>query len=271
LKFRCNKPNFQRGKNVLKIRMKAPKNRKWHYLRVVALSLALFGLTHCDNEPYNYLEEYSRYTSTERISIYTVDFAIAVPNNYYSHPRPMPLVLALHYGGTVTEDSGVNLLAELVLPALGELEAIFVAPVSPSQTTWISTPCERVIFGLIDTIKTYMQVDPAKIIITGYSMGANGVWYYVNKYPNYFATALPVSGNPGGLTLNNLGATPIYAIHSKADEVFLYDNVKTAIEALQAQGVNVHLKTVTSAGHYETTKFAKPLRTLLSWIKTQLQ
>lgn len=239
-------------------------------LTALGILFYLMRLEQCETEEYDYRAYYSRYTSTEQIGTMPVDFAIAVPNSYYYHPRPMPLVVALHYGGTVTDSSGLWILAELVLPAWGELEAIFVAPVSPALTNWTSSACEKAIFGLLDTIQSNMQIDPKKIIITGYSMGGTGTWYYVNKYPTYFAVAVPISGSLEGLNLSNLGATPIYAIHSQADTVISYATVKERIEALQSLGLNVQLKSVKSYGHYEVTKFVKPLKDLLPWIKQQL-
>lgn len=240
------------------------------FLPLSFLLLLTMILPGCEAEEYNYLEEYSRYTATEHIGVNTVRFAIAVPNKYYAHPSPTPLVLALHYGGTVSDSSGLWILSELVLPALGELEAICVAPVSPAQTSWTTSICERVIFGLLDTIINNMEIDTRKIIITGYSMGATATWYYVNKYSNFFTAALPVSGDPTVLNLNNLGETPIYAIHSQADEVIPYEPVKNLINTLQAQGMNVQLKTVKSYSHNSVTRFAKPLRELLPWLRQQL-
>lgn len=248
---------------VLKIKCQA--------LIALGLLLPLLQLEQCETEEYDYRAYYSRYTSTEQIGTIPVNFAIAVPNFYYSNPRPMPLILALHYGGTVTDSSGLWILAELVLPALGELDAIFVAPVSPALTNWTSSACEKAIFGLLDTISSNMQIDPAKIIITGYSMGGTATWYYVNKYPTYFAAALPISSNPADLDLGNLGSTPIYAIHSQADEVISFDLVKARIEALQNLGLDVQLKAVKSYSHYDVTKFVKPLKELLPWIKQQLR
>src|SRR2546422_3372891 len=56
----------------------------------------------------------------------TIQYAISIPANY-SPSRPVPLVLALHYGGN-PNGAGRGVLTLLVGPALAELGAIIVAP-----------------------------------------------------------------------------------------------------------------------------------------------
>jgi len=76
---------------VLKIKCQA--------LIALGLLLPLLQLEQCETEEYDYRAYYSRYTSTEQIGTIPVNFAIAVPNFYYSNPRPMPLILAIALWG----------------------------------------------------------------------------------------------------------------------------------------------------------------------------
>src|SRR5215510_9616724 len=55
-----------------------------------------------------------------------IRYAISIPSNY-SPSRPVPLVLALHYGGD-PNGAGRGVLSLLIGPALAELGAIIVAP-----------------------------------------------------------------------------------------------------------------------------------------------
>src|SRR5262247_1650350 len=54
-----------------------------------------------------------------------VHYAISVPREY--HREPVPLILALHFGGD-PQGAGHAMLQILIQPALGELGAIVVAP-----------------------------------------------------------------------------------------------------------------------------------------------
>ena len=81
-----------------------------------------------------------------------------------------PLVLVMHYAGTPTRFYGRPLLEELVEPAFRPLHAVYVAPESINGQ-WHTEENEAFVMRLIDTlIKTY-DVDSARIIVTGYSMG----------------------------------------------------------------------------------------------------
>src|SRR5690349_601131 len=54
-----------------------------------------------------------------------VHYAISVPRGY--HGEPVPLILALHFGGD-PQGAGHAMLEILIQPALGDLGAIIVAP-----------------------------------------------------------------------------------------------------------------------------------------------
>jgi predicted esterase len=45
---------------------------------------------------------------------------------------------------------------------------------------------------VMDDLVTNQQGDPQRIYITGFSMGGSGTWEFIQKYPGYFAAALPM-------------------------------------------------------------------------------
>ena len=54
-------------------------------------------------------------------------YTIALPHNHAAD-QPAPLILALHFAGHGSPFYGKLILTELVEPALGQLDAIIVAP-----------------------------------------------------------------------------------------------------------------------------------------------
>jgi predicted peptidase len=66
--------------------------------------------------------------------------------------------------------------------------------------------------GIIDTLiaATGSHIDPARIYITGLSMGGMGTMHMVQLYPGFFAAAITA---PGGL---NSGQVPNYADYATA-------------------------------------------------------
>src|SRR5262245_54650272 len=82
-----------------------------------------------------------------------VRYAISIPANY-SASRPVPLILALHFGGSPV-GAGTSLLGILVRPALEELGAIIVAPDSV-RGQWNTSENERAVNALLDgVLKSY--------------------------------------------------------------------------------------------------------------------
>ena len=56
-------------------------------------------------------------------------------------------------------------------------------------------------------------IDIDKIIITGHSRGAIGVWHMIGEYGDYFSAAVPVScSNETNLNVENMKNVPIWAL-----------------------------------------------------------
>ena len=73
----------------------------------------------------------------------SIHYAISVPRDY--HREPVPLILALHFGGD-PRGAGHAMLQILIQPALGVLGAVIVAPDS-LDGRW-STPANELAAGL---------------------------------------------------------------------------------------------------------------------------
>ena len=142
----------------------------------------------------------------------------------------MPIIIFLH---GYTENMGMSILKNITIckyvasnEAFKVGKFIFVAPLTNSGWN------EGNIKKLIDSKVEEYKINKKRIIITGHSMGGNAVWHLVNKYPNYFAAAMPMSYPPyetdsskTGCSyytkpfadVNNFKTTPIYAIHGEDD------------------------------------------------------
>src|SRR5688572_12387754 len=97
-----------------------------------------------------------------------IRYAIAIPAGY-SSSKPVPLVLALHFGGNPA-GAGSGVLNILVRPALEELGAIIVAPDSVGGQ-WTTAENERAVNLLLDGVLNSYNIDRKKIVVTGFIMG----------------------------------------------------------------------------------------------------
>ena len=118
-----------------------------------------------------------------------------VPENISRKPA---LVVFLHGSG---ECGSPNSMLNTGLPkfmnngSLDNYDAIFIAP-NTASCSWSSDAASTK--DLIDYVIKEYNVDTNHIIITGHSLGGNGTWNMISKYPGFFSAAVPVSGCPTG-------------------------------------------------------------------------
>ena len=191
-----------------------------------------------------------------------VRYAIASPANY-SASTPVPLVLALHYGGS-PNGAGSGVLNILVRPALQELGAIIVAPDS-IRGDWATAENDLAVNALLEGVLKSYNIDPKKIAVTGFSMGGAGTWHFASKYPDRFSAAIPVAGRP---TPSAEGwRVPVLAIHSRNDEVVPIGPAEARIAELKKTGMRAEMIVLTGISHYQTNRFVDGLQKAVPWLK----
>jgi predicted peptidase len=192
-------------------------------------------------------------------------YSIAIPDSY-TGTEPVPLVLALHYGGEVTPYYGKRMLTQLVEPALRELGAIIVAP-DCNAGNWTEARAEKDVLDLLAELGRTYNIDSDKILITGYSLGGMGTWHLAARHQDLFAAALVMAGRPGQEALGTQWKIPLYVIHSRLDQVVPLAPTEQAVEQLKARGVAVELVIVEGISHYESHRFKRHLKAAVPWIR----
>ena len=213
-----------------------------------------------DNSPYNISDASITEGSTEMY------YSLAVRKNYDADEVPVVLVLALHYGGETHSQFGREFLDAVILPAYEKLRCIVVAPVAPLESGWANATTDKIVMKLMAQIQDEYNIDPERILVTGYSLGGIGTWYFAAKHPDYFTAAIPMSGSIPG-NVNPIDALPpTYVIHSSTDEVFPFEDVEEAVQNLKDKKLNVRLKVVDSVSHYNTPGFVIYLEDTIEWL-----
>ena len=101
-----------------------------------------------------------------------------------------------------------------------------------------SAPGEALI-ALIENMIANHQVDPARIYVTGISMGGAGSWGVALRRPDLIAAAIPLSGHtPDRTTMRSLidSKLPVWAHHVPGDENNPYDETSSDVVALAEDG-----------------------------------
>jgi len=191
-----------------------------------------------------------------------IHYAISIPAGA-APSSPVPLILALHFGGD-PRGAGQAVLEILVEPALAEIGAIIVAPDSLAGD-WETPENDRAVNQLLDAVIKSYSIDTKRIAVTGFSMGGKGTWYYAQKYPQRFSAAIPVAGFPPASAAG--WRMPVFAVHSRNDEVAPFGPTVERIQELNKNGVNAELVSLTGISHFQTNRFVDGLRKAVPWLK----
>ena len=191
-------------------------------------------------------------------------YTISVPHGYVSE-KSVPLILVLHYAGHGIPFYGEMILQEIIKPALGELDPIIVSPDCPAKY-WHQPESEQLIFDLLNTIQEKYNIDPERILITGYSLGGMGTWHYAGRYPERFTAAIVMAGAPPEEALGFDWRIPLMVIHGRDDEVLPLHETQEIVMQLEKQGVDIEFRILENVTHYETSYFVVALRNAIPWL-----
>jgi len=184
---------------------------------------------------------------------------------------PRPLIVSLHYGGPVSPWYGRGLLESVVTPALQELGAIFVAPDCAAER-WIEPVGVNAINAAVDWISTQFAVDMTRTALVGYSKGGIGTWALTERFPEKFSCGVVMAGAPPP-SLDPERArrwsTPLYIIHAEQDELIPLAPTADMAATLAAAGAPVNIEILPGVSHFETHRFATPLRAAAPWLRAQ--
>jgi dienelactone hydrolase len=197
------------------------------------------------------------------------EFALVEPAAGAAAPTEAPgLVLALHGAG---------------VDALGH-----AASYSPQPDFWICAPTNRRPFGFdwqdwgrrdaYDALTTALArsgADPARVMLTGHSMGGHGVWHLGGNDPDRFAALAPSAAwrsfdtygsRPAGRLadlwrgadatsdtsrlLGNLAQLPVFIVHGTADDNVPVSEARAMEQDLRAAGGAPQVHYAAGAGHW---------------------
>ncbi len=160
-------------------------------------------------------------------------YAQWLPDGYGAGDAKWPLLVFLHGAGEV----GGNLDAVLrngppKLAAAGrKFPFILVAPQSP-HLLWNPLEVNAFTEELVKTLK----VDPARVWITGLSMGGNGTWMAASIRPDLYAAAVPICGWGDFFMVRGLTRLPIWAFHGAKDPIVPAAKTQELIDSMKFAG-----------------------------------
>jgi len=161
---------------------------------------------------------FSKYTdpnSNDFLELYTF-----VPENA---AKNMPLIVFLHGDGEIGQSYLLEHIAlvDNAKEIYGEeFPFIAIAPCK-RQKSWCEYQVPRTVLSLIDdTIQRY-EIDPEKVIITGFSSGAMGAWYMITNHTELFSCCVPIScPNEYPILYHKIKDIPIWGFVGEKEEYY---------------------------------------------------
>ena len=150
-----------------------------------------------------------------------------------------PLLVSLHgSGGRGSKKWQGNCAANKVLsqPAMRQKYPCYIiAPTVGRNERWAGAP----LAALTELIKSSLKkhaIDPARIYVTGQSMGGAGTYSAILTEPHLFAAAVPVCGRGQPDQAKKIIHLPIWIFHGEKDSVVPTRHSREMVEALKKAG-----------------------------------
>lgn len=205
-------------------------------------------------------------------------YAVLVPDDYDAG-RPRPLLVFLH--GSGTDERALDSFRALVPSGW-----LAVAPRARGTSHAYTTPeAQRDIAEVLEDVQQQYAIDPARVVLAGFSMGGYGVLRTQFEHPGRFRALVVVSGHPAIASrfgfgddqpdfldparLKSFRGLPVFVTHGQADRNCPYELATQLVQALRGAGAVVEFASDPVRGHEApSTETLARLQTWLAAITT---
>lgn len=211
-----------------------------------------------------------------------ITYYLYVPHNY-DRKRSYPLLLFLHGVGERWNDTetakqnSATLLTKPYIRALSDHTSgkqktllqdrwpcFVVVPQIMDNQRWVNAspasgsytrleePSDdlQMVKDIVDHLQAeYTNIDATRRYITGFSMGGQGTWDAIERWPDYFAAAVPVSGASDPAYASTLVHLPIWTFQGDQDSVVAIDGTRKMVAAISAIGGHPRFTEIPGADH----------------------
>ncbi|HXG64039.1 MAG TPA: prolyl oligopeptidase family serine peptidase [Blastocatellia bacterium] len=184
-----------------------------------------------------------------------VPYRMYVPKSY-DDSTARPLVLLLH--GALGDERYYfsGLFDPEVIKGEAERRGVILAGVNGrGRLSGYQGPGLEDSFEVINAVTRDYKIDPARIYVTGHSMGGLGTWLMAAHRPEMFAAIAPVSsGAPGTADafaplLEKIKDIPVLVVHGGKDGIVTPARSRDAVAAAKKAGLRVEYLEAPEADH----------------------
>lgn len=201
--------------------------------------------------------------------------------------RRYPLVIFLHGSGERGSDNEAQLKWGVMNFAsdynMKMYPAYVIAPQCPLNISWANTtrskngetslqtspsrPMQLLMETINDIIKKF-HVDTNRIYITGLSMGGYGTFDALERYPHFFAAAVPVCGTGDVSRAASIAHVPIWMFGGAGDPTVNPNGLYDMVNALRKAGAQPGFTQYPGVGHFSwIAAYNDPM--MMEWLFSQ--
>jgi|SRR5215213_3762650 len=214
---------------------------------------------------------------TRAARVGSTDYAYQVHVPAGAGPSP-PVIVFLHgighrgAGGLLPRTGASN---ALVRRYLSRVPALILLPQCREGVYWSNPSMDEMVMTALSQTESEFGADPARLYVTGVSMGGYGVWSVAGQHPGRFAAVVSIcGGSPLRVgerfkpVAEKIGKTPVWIFHGADDRVVPVAESRQMAAALEAVGGNVKYSEYPGVGHSVWTKVLAE-RELMPWLLSQ--
>ena len=134
-----------------------------------------------------------------------------------------PLVIFLHGSGERGSDNELQVAGNRGAVIWSEPEeqaerpCYVLAPQAEADGSFTIPSFEAAFIAFLKQFLAENPVDAGRVYLTGLSMGGTGSWYYLCKYPAFWAAAAPIASTGDPTVLYNAKDIPMWTFHGVDD------------------------------------------------------
>jgi predicted peptidase len=228
----------------------------------IAAAATCFVLTGAAQTSPNTKMQTAQHFQAQTTHTIELNYLLFLPVGYKADTgKKWPLILFLHGAG----ERGSDIWKVAVhgppkhVATHPDFPFIVVSPQCPEGRIWSNES----LLALLEEVMAHHAVDPARVYLTGLSMGGYGTWELGLSHPDKFAAIVPICGGGELITvlLSNgtksaaLKSLGVWAFHGGKDPVVPVSESQRMVDLLKKTGVtDTRLTIYPDAGHDSWTE-----------------
>lgn len=178
-------------------------------------------------------------------------YRLYVPSSFRPDGPAMPLVITMHGtgGNEGTLFDGDAYKQGPLKQAAEKHEMLVASPLGRGVTEYRGIG-ENDVFEVLEAVRSRYRIDPARIYLTGHSMGGTGAAYLALHHPDLFAAVAPLAAAYSFPWLaRNAVTVPFLWIGGAEDAEFYHRGVAIGVERMRKFGAPVIAEAIPGEGH----------------------